>query len=139
MAKKKKRLTRKQLKQQRRAAINRKRKEKGWKGARKPVKNQEQGLLDDMLPLFPLADDKFISPETSLGPLMTVLLDSQELAEEPEFEDIIIDPVQCVQTFTEIGEELGIDPDEFFELPDEEREDSYYEMLEQLTERLLTD
>ncbi|MEW5956546.1 MAG: hypothetical protein AB1801_02400 [Chloroflexota bacterium] len=140
MAGKKKRLTRKEQKEQRQAAIARKRAEKGWtERSSKSLNSHQQELLDDMLPLFPLAGERQVLPEASLEPLMMSLLDSQELAQEPEFQDIIVNPLQCVQTFSEVAQELGIEPDDFSELPDEERGDTHFELLETTIQRLLND
>ncbi len=140
MARQKKKLTRKQQKERRRAATARKRQERGWTGPRQSsINSHQRELLDDMLSLFPLIGEQNVSPEASLEPLMMTLLDSNELAEEPEFKDLIIDPLQCMQIFTEVAEELEIEPDQFFELADEEQEDNYFEMLETTIQRLLTD
>ena len=85
-----------------------------------------------MLPLFPRIADSPALPETSMEQLMMTLVDSSDLAEEPEFEEMIIDPMLCMDTFVSVGEELGIGPTsgEFEKLSDEEREDAQMKMLE---------
>jgi len=67
------------------------------------------------------------------------LMASYELVEEPEFDEIIVDPLLCVETFIQVGEELGMDPASLGNLPDEERKDVQIEMLEKTTRQLLTD
>ena len=137
--KKKKRLTRKEQKAQRQAAIAGKRKQKGWQPPQARARQNQQELIDDMLPLFPLVGETKSSPEAGLERLMMALMDSADLIDEPEFEDLIIDPLLCVDTFIGIGEELGVDPEEFRDLPDEEVEDSQFDLLEKTIQRLLTD
>jgi hypothetical protein len=70
---------------------------------------------------------------------MMTLVDSADLADEPEFEEIFIEPLLCTATFVKVGEELGHDPDSLLELPEEEREDVHIEMLVETIPQLLTD
>jgi hypothetical protein len=140
MARRQKKQTRKhQAKQQRQAEIARIRKERGWKPSQAHSERSQDEVIEDMLPLFPLIDDPSTSPAAGVEQLMMTLVASEDLIEEPEFEDIIIDPMRCVDTFVEVGEELGIDPEALSQLPDEEREDTNMQMLEMTTRRLLTD
>lgn len=137
--KRRKKLSRKELKQRRQAAMARKRKEQGWTPPQAHPSHHDDDVFEDMLPLFPLAGDTSVLPDATAERLMMTLLDSADLIEEPEFEEIIIDPIRSVDTFAEIGEELGIDPEALSRLPDEEREDTQMEMLVTTTQRLLTD
>ncbi len=140
MARRKKKQTRKQqAKQQRQAEIARIRKERGWKPSQARSERPQDEVIEDMLPLFPLIDDPSTSPAAGVEQLMMTLVASEDLIEEPEFKDIIIDPMRCVDTFVEVGEELGVDPKALSQLPDEEREDTHMQMLEMTTRRLLTD
>jgi hypothetical protein len=141
MAKKKKKLSRKQRAQQRREAIARKRRETGWTPPQPRSQPQNQGteLLDDMLPLFPMVDDPADAKMNSYEQLMLTLLDSGHLIEEPEFEEIIVDPMQAVDTLTQVGEELDLDPETLSRLPAGEQEEAQMTLLEATTRRLLTD
>jgi hypothetical protein len=137
MAKKRKKLTRRQRKEQQRAAMARVRKERGWQSPpSQPIQANE--VLDDALHLFPEIGDR----SAQLPPpeqLMMALVDSAELADEPEFEEILVEPLLCTATFVKVGEELGHDPDALLELPEEEREDVHIEMLVETIQQLLTD
>jgi len=137
--KKKKRTSKQQAKQQRQAEIARIRQERGWKPSPPGSRRAQEELLEDMLPLFPLVDDPSASPADGVEGLMMALLASEGLIEEPEFDEIFIDPMRCVDTFVEAGEELGIDPQALSQLPEEEREGTQMNMLEMTTQRLLTD
>jgi hypothetical protein len=140
MARRKKKRTRKQqAKQQRQAAIARIREERGWKPSTAGSKRAQDDVFEDMLPLFPLVDDPAASPADGVEQLMMTLLASEDLIEEPEFDELFIDPMRCVDTFIEVGEELGIEPEALGQLPDEEREDTQMDMLEMTTQRVLTD
>jgi hypothetical protein len=140
MARRKKKRTRKQqAKQQRQAEIARIREERGWKPSTAGSRHAQDDVFEDMLPLFPLVDDPAASPADGVEQLMMTLLASEDLIEEPEFDELFIDPMRCVDTFIEVGEELGIEPEALGQLPDEEREDTQMDMLEMTTQRVLTD
>ncbi len=137
MAEKRKRLTRRERKEQRRAAMARVRKERGWQPPpSQPIQANE--VLDDALYLFPeIGDESAQLPP--VDQLMMTLLDSADLADEPEIEEIFIEPLLCTATFVKVGEEMGHDPDSLLELPEEEREDVHIEMLVETIPQLLTD
>jgi hypothetical protein len=140
MARRKKKRTRKQqAKQQRQAEIARIREERGWKPSTAGSKRAQDDVFEDMLPLFPLVDDPAASPADGVEQLMMTLLASEDLIEEPEFDEIFIDPMRCVDTFIEVGQELGIEPEALGQLPEEELEDTQMNLLEMTTERVLTD
>ncbi len=103
-----------------------------------PGRPQDE-IAQDMLPLFALLDDGSASPDAGVEQLMMTLLASEDLIEEPEFEEMFVDPMRCVDTFAEVGVELGIDPDSLSDLPDEEYEETMMEMLVMTTQQVLTD
>jgi hypothetical protein len=114
------------------------------KGARRQLKRpprtpQDSGLGDDVLqdmrPLFGGRGD----PSAHFDELMHVILDSGDLADEPELAGIYLDPLLCARTYAEVGKELGFDPRAAAELPEEEREDIDAQMRAESLHRLLTD
>ena len=135
MAKRKK-LSKKERKEQRRAAMERVRQECGWEPPPPPPEQNE--LLDDMLHLFPeIADPS--APLPSAEPVIMALVGSSEWADGPEFEAVIVDPMLCTATFVAAAEEMGHDPDSLLELPEEEREDAHLEILSETIRQLFTD
>ena len=138
MVRKKKKLTRKQRKQQRREAIARKRKERGWEPQQAPPTHRAE-VFEDMLPLFTEIGDPTAPSTSTAEQLIVALLDTDHFADEPEFEEIIIDPLLCLNTFTEVIREFDIEPGSLNELPDEEREDTQMTVREEIIRRLLTD
>jgi hypothetical protein len=138
MARKRKKLTRQQRKQQRREAIARKRKERGWEPPPEPPIHRAD-LFEDMLPLFPEMDDLSAPSASAAEQLVIALLDTDYFADEPEFEEIIIDPLLCLNTFSEVVQEFDIEPGSLDSLPDEEAEDIQMTMREEIVRRLLTD
>jgi len=139
MARKKKQLTRKQRNQQRREAMASKRKERGWEPPPAAPAPHIADVFEDMLPLFPEFGDPAASSVSGAEQLMTVLMDSDSMADEPEFEKIFVDPTLCLHTFSEVVRELDIEPESLNELPDEEREDAQMTIREEIVQRLLTD
>ena len=138
MVRKKKKLTRKQRKQQRREAIARKRKERGWEPQQAPPTHRAE-VFEDMLPLFTEIGAPTASSTSTAEQLIVALLDTDHFADEPEFEEIIIDPLLCLNTFSEVIREFDIEPGSLDELPDEEREDTQMTVREEIIRRLLTD
>ena len=139
MTRKKKKLTRKQRKQQRREEMVRKRKERGWEPQRATSAPHIDDVFEDMLPLFPKIGDPAASSISTAEQLMITLMDSDSMADEPEFKEIFVDPMLCLDTFSEVVRELDIEPESLNELPDEEREDAQMTIREEITRRLLTD
>ena len=140
MARKKKKLSRKEKMQQRRAVIEEVRKERGWEPPSFGFKTGTGGseLVDDMLPLFPLAEDTQATP-TMINDLVMSVLDSGDLAEEPEFEEVLVNPFRATETLAEVGQELGLNPETLEQLPSEEQAARQAEIMELTTRRLFTD
>jgi len=130
---------RRQTKQQRRAARARKRRERNKKPRRTPSARLGDEVIADMLPLLQASGDASSLSASDIDELMMGVLDSEDMANEPELEGIIIDPMLCVDTFVEIGQEMGIDPEALAESPEEEREEIQMQMLEETMRRLLTE
>jgi hypothetical protein len=139
MVRKKKKLARKQRKQQRREAIARKRKERDWEPRQAPSAPRQDDVFEDMLPLFAEIGDPAASSISTAEQFMIALLDTGHLADEPEFEEMIIDPILCLNTLSEIVQELDVEPESLDELSDEEREDTQMTIREEIIRRLLTD
>jgi hypothetical protein len=136
---KKKRTGKQQAKQQREAEIARIRQDRGWKSSQPRPRHAQDEVFEDMLPLFPLLDDPAAVSADGVEQLMMTLLASEDLIEEPEFEEIFIDPMHCVNTFVEVGQELGIDPEALGHMPEGEREEAQMNLLELTAQRVLTD
>jgi len=138
MVQKRKKLTRKQRKQQRREEIARKRKERGWEPQQAPPTHRTE-VLEDMLPLFTEIGDPATSSAPTVEQLIAALLDTDHLADEPEFEEIIIDPFLCLNTLSEVIRKFDLEAESLDLLPDEEREDIQMTIREEIVRRLLTD
>lgn len=139
MARKKRKSVHKQLKHQRREARVRKRKERKRKLRRAASVHRNDELIEDMLPLFPKLGDVFTPTGPAIEQLMVILAASGDMIDEPEFAEVIIDPLLCVDTLVKVAEELGIDPDSLGEPATEDQEDIRMEILEESVRRLLTD
>lgn len=141
MARKKKKLSRKEQARQRRAAVEQVRQERGWQSP-SPAQVQagagEGELAEDILPLFPLLQEGPPTPDM-MNDLMMILLDTADLAEEPEFEELLVNPLLAAETLAEAGQELGLTPAMLMQLPEEEQVDRQMDIIELTTRRLLTD
>jgi len=149
MAKKKKaskqRQKRKQKKQQRRKARVHNQSSGGGSSRRGGGGSQMatmtgSPLLEDALPLFPLVDDvSALPPEAAYEGFLLAALDTADLVDEPEFAEIVPDPMVALTSFIDSAEQVGDDADEFFALEAEEREEVFLQALEQMVEEMLTD
>ena len=137
---KKRKLSRKERKRQRREAMERKRKERDWKSRPVPsTRRQEHEVIEDMLPLFPTITDPSAPSGPAMEQIMMILSGSGYMADEPEFEEIIVDPMLCLDTFSEVVEDLDIELESLDKLSEEDREDTQMDILVSVTQRLLTD
>lgn len=135
MARKQKKLTRKQRLQQQ-EAVARQRQTKGWISPNEKAK-QRRELVEDMAPLLAIAETGAGSEEENL---FFLLADSSDLMEEPEFGDIFAEPLVTLPTYISVAEKLGFPlPDDLFNLPEEEQDEKKAEIIEETTRRLLTD
>jgi hypothetical protein len=111
------------------------------KPARKKIakasSHQQDELIDDMLPLFPKLGR--VSDVSAAEQLMTPILMSDALADEPELDHIFIDPFLCAETLTLVAQEMDLDPESLSALEGEEGEDVRLEMLEEIARRVVTD
>ncbi|MBE7473548.1 MAG: hypothetical protein DPW09_09215 [Anaerolineae bacterium] len=135
MARKQKKLTRKQRLQQQ-EAVARQRQARGWISPNERAK-QRQELVEDMAPLLAIAETGAGSEEENL---FFLLADSGDLIEEAEFEAIFAEPLVTLPTYISVAEKLGFpSPDDLFNLPEEEQSEKKAEIMEETTRRLLTD
>ncbi|MBN1976825.1 MAG: hypothetical protein JW918_05440 [Anaerolineae bacterium] len=103
----------------------------------KASSHQQDELFEDMLPLFPKLDS--VSDVSAAEQLMTPILMSDALADEPELDHIFIDPFLCAETLAQVGQEMGLDPESLSVLDEEEGEDARLDMLEEVARRVVTD
>lgn len=134
MAKKK---SKKQLKEERRRAMERKRRETGWEPPLEPDMEQER-LMADMIPLLGGAEGEDIPPEVVMMPLMELILDSDHLIEEPEFDGVYAPPLLCVEAFGEAIADRDLEDISPHDLSTDEQEEVYLELIEETVSEVLT-
>lgn len=134
MAKKK---SKKQLKEERRRAMERKRRETGWEPPPEPDMEQER-LMADMVPLLGEAKGQDIPPEAVMMPLMELILDSDNLIEEPEFDGIYAHPLLCAEAFDEAIADHDLEDVSPSDLPADQQEEIYLELIEETVSEVLT-
>ena len=152
MANKKKKSTtkahqQKQKKQQRRAARTRKRTMPPARPSTAPIAPRTGSVLDDLRPLLNFGSTSDTPSMGEMEKLMMAALGSEDLAEEPEFDAVIIPPIDAINAFSAATAEMGIDPETFAtgDSPESDaeesdaEEDQRIELFEKATTRLLTD
>lgn len=128
--------SRKQLKQQRRKARASKKEARSSK-SRPTSKPLDHDIIADMQPLLNAQGDT-VFPGAGMEGLMLSILASEDIASEPELKNIILDPVRCVNTFAEVGEEMGFTPETLAKLPEDKHEEVQMQILETSTQQVLT-
>ncbi len=128
--------SRKQLKQQRRKARASKKEARSSK-SRPTSKLLDHDIIADMQPLLNAQGDT-VFPGAGMEGLMLSILASEDIASEPELKNIILDPVRCVNTFAEVGEEMGFTPETLAKLPEDKHEEVQMQILETSTQQVLT-
>ena len=96
-------------------------------------------VIEDMLPLFSAPGDDLALSGHAMEELMTAVIASEGIADEPEFEGALIDPLLCAETVARVGEEMGFTPETSGDLPEEERGITRMQVLNESLRRLLTE
>ncbi len=131
MARKKRKPPRRRPRRGRGTSANRQRSSSSRSSA-----HRDNKMFEDMRYLFP--GDPSSWENTGEEVLLEALAFSGEMANEPEFKDITVDPLLCVETFTTITEELGVEPN-VFDGSSEEHQDLLISILARMVQHLLTE
>ena len=134
----KRKLSRKERRQQEEARKARIRRQTGWT---EPQPSEEESIenslfdpeLRDLVASF--GED---APEVISGNIFEALSASMLWVDEPEFEDLIFDPVQTTDVFIEAATEQGWAPESIDQPGEEELEAFYFEIFPALIPQLLT-
>jgi hypothetical protein len=132
----KQRQARKQHKQQRRKART-SRRDAGRSKLRPTPLPFDTDMITDM-GFLPQAPGNMVFPGPGMEELLFSIVASEDLANEPELKSILINPVQCVNTYAEVGEEMGYTPQTLADLPEEDHEEVQMQILETSVQRVLT-
>ncbi len=109
------------------------------------IDEEEQQLLLDSLPLFQgLGESQspltlFNSSPETMREILSAVIDSYDLVDEPEFEDISIAFETVEETLQEVVQDLGLDDEETEDLDDEGKIDLHEQLITESTKRLLTE
>lgn len=107
--------------------------------------DKEEQLLLDSSPLFQgLGESQspltlFNSSPETMREILSAVIDSYDLVDEPEFEDISIAFETIEDTLQEVVQDLGLDDEETEDLDDEGKIDLHEQLITESTKRLLTE
>jgi hypothetical protein len=132
----KKKLSRGELKRQRQQELERIRSKREWEPPEPfdlyPEVDHE--LVEDMRPLIGISP----SPtQKELQTMMAIVLESSKWIEEPEFEDVILDPMASVELFIEAAEDRGFTLEAIEELDEDERIELQLVIVDDIADELL--
>lgn len=134
MARKKK-LSREEQKRRRRQKMKRLRQRTDWQppeetSAPFPI---SEDLVDDLGPILQTGTNV-----ESVELLLNIAVESYDLVQEPELEDIFFSPTTSMVLFVAKAQEMGIEPDDYFDLPPAEQNALFSEIAEQILPHLFT-
>lgn len=139
MSKKNKKLAHKQAKQKRSGAQSHRDKQRKAVRWPAPLLGLDRELAEDVLPIFGGKDEAGLPINAAGEYLLNIVVDSGELADEPELADVFFQPIEAAEMFVTVANEKGIHPESFDEMPEDEREDKRLEIMAESAHRLLTD
>lgn len=126
----------KQRKEERRRAMQRVRQAKGWQPPPE-IEFPDDELARDLLSFLPAYGGP-LTEEQAAEILASSVLDSDELADEPEFSELYFHPMQAIDAYAELEEERAIDDEMLNALSEEEEDELFFELMEDLTRRVLS-
>jgi hypothetical protein len=132
----KKKLSNKELKRQRQQEMERIRSEREWEPESADLYPEvDQELVEDIRPLMGVSPTP---TQNELQMMMESLLESAELIDEPEFEDVLLDPMASVTLFIDAAHDRGFTPEDVGKLDEDERIMFELEIIADITDELLT-
>jgi hypothetical protein len=133
----KKKLSNKELKRQRQQEKERIRSEKDWEPPESAdlYPEVDPELVEDIRPLMGSTPTP---TQNELQMMMESLLESAELIDEPEFEDVLLDPMASVTLFIDAAHDRGFTPEDVGKLDEDERIMFELEIIADITDELLT-
>jgi hypothetical protein len=124
----KRKLSRKELKQQQEMQKRQIRGRQGWQQQSEARARQPELLMPVM------ADTR----EEMLANMIDALRESEVLIGEEEFEAILFAPLESFEIFIEVAEEMGWSADRLHDLEGEALEDAYFDIIQSCAPRVLT-
>lgn len=133
MSKKRKPLSRKQLKEQRAAQKARIREQRAWEPpAAAPTLNmsyEEAEALQDML-----GENESVATRK----LAMIVANSMTWVDEPEFDDVFASPLACVEALAEVTAQRGVSPEDVAAWDEDAQDDFHEEIQQEIAVRVLT-
>jgi hypothetical protein len=125
----------KQRKEERRRTMQRVRQEKGWQPPPE-IEFPDDELARDLLTFLPGSGD--LKRGEARDTLITAVLESQDLADEPEFREFYFHPMQAIDIYADLEDERGISEDMLNALSPEEEDNLFFDLMGELVRRALT-
>jgi len=128
----------KQRKEERRKAMKRVRQEKGWQPP-PDIEFVDDELTRDLLTFIPEMGGDQPPGLAAAETLTDAVLESYDLLDEPEFAEIYFHPTRIVGVYAELEDERGVTEEMLNSLSEEEEDDLFFDLMEEIARRSLTD
>ncbi len=106
--------------------------------SRARVTDDDPDMIRDILPLITTKGKGGDSTISLSEEILYSLVANAHLADEPEFQDLFFQPMDCIETWAKVATEKGIDPESLLKMAEDERADKQAELMAECTQRLLT-
>ena len=105
----------------------------------KPVSDLQGDITEDIVYFFRSFPDSMRSPQIATEAMVRAVLHTEKIATEPEFHDIVGDPIHCVLIFSETISKADVNWHSFGDLPPKLAEFIRLQVMEETIRNFLTE
>lgn len=121
----------KKLKKQNKFRKNRHFPKTGLESSEQPESNLQSDITEDIVYFFRSFPDSMRSPQMATEALIKAVLPTEKIAMEPEFDDIVGDPINCVSVYSETINKMEVNWKSFGDLPPQLAESIRLQLMEE--------
>ena len=129
----------KKSKKQNKTAPNRHIQKTGMESSTQPLSDLQGEITEDIVYFFRSSPDAMRSPQMATETLIKAVLPTEKIAMEPEFDDIIGDPISCTLIYSETISKMDVNWETFGNLPPQIAASIRLEILEETIRQFLTE
>lgn len=129
----------KKSKKQNKTAPNRHIQKTGLESSTQPLSDLQGEITEDIVYFFRSFPDAMRSPQMATETLIKAVLPTEKIAMEPEFDDIIGDPISCTLIYAETISKMDVNWETFGNLPPQLAASIRLQVLEETIRQFLTE
>jgi hypothetical protein len=129
----------KKSKKQPKTAPNRHIQKSGLESSTQPLSDLQGEITEDIVYFFRSFPDAMRSPQMATEALIKAVLPTEKIAMEPEFDDIVGDPISCTLIYSEAISKMDVNWETFGNLPPQLAASIRLQVLEETIRHFLTE